>query len=226
MDENESRYASPDSKRLAAQKVLALARLHLNPKAILLNVPDDEDVVEIGVPVPDYGDAMEKLYGRNKGEIDLWNTVSEEYGLDLRVRHSPPSLVQARLNDFVVTYQDFSVSEDDMGTGIVTAKYVTGKETCYGCRHIVSNIGMKCGAPLNFDPVFLLTDDDYGGHPTGFYRVISQEEAVRRVKAALDRDVKKAMELIKTGRDNADKAIALLLRDKVITKAEMVEDKE
>lgn len=212
-----------ENLRNNANKVLGLVR-RLHPKAIMIGIDGSEDPprVEIGVPVPDYKSTLEKLLKSN-----LYGKVDNEFGINLHMKHIPPKLIHARIGEFVIPYQDFLESEERMGTGIVTAKYVTNGKVRYGCKYLIPNISLRHSDPLSYyDQVIRLTADDYGGHPVGFYRVITPEEASMRVRAALERDIEKAMSHIKEGLGNVDKFIAFLQSNKTITKAEILAEKQ
>lgn len=94
--------------------------------------------------------------------------------------------VGAKLGDFVVPFSDWHRAQDDFAVGIVTSVYRREDVTkgisdviAYGVRHI------KGRTDYHFPSLHssvLLTDDDYGGHPTGFIKVLTREEALSRAK--------------------------------------------
>ena len=102
-----------------------------------------------------------------------------------------PPLVGAEVGDLVLVYEAHSSKDEDSDVALVSAKFTSEDgSVCYGCRHI--QIGLN-NQFVNDMYDFELTQDNYGGHPEGFLKVLTPQEAVehlrRHVKIAQEREL-------------------------------------
>lgn len=112
-----------------------------------------------------------------------WHKNDEKFDgyLSVHFKSRVPPLVPAKLNDLVLVYTDFASGEDDLDVGIVSSVHETPDGTCYGCRHFKLPSYSWHGIEL--------TEESYGGYPTGFYRVLGREEGIALVEKKLRQEL-------------------------------------
>ena len=128
--------------------------------------------------------------------------------LMVHIKSRVPKLVSAKLNDIVLVYAEYADSEDDLDVGVVTAVHETSEGTCYGCRHF----SLKPASIFGFGEVEL-TQEDYGGHPVGFYRVLTREEGLALLTKQIKREMAKKIEDAKERMDELDVEVAKILEE-------------
>ena len=139
-----------------------------------------------------------------KAQERLW---SEEGHQKVQLRHGyisvfikpqTPKLVSANLGDFVIIWCEWKTSEDELPVGVVTSVITSpdGKRR-YGCRYIIPADRWTSTS----DRVYSISNDNYGGHPAGFYKVISKEEAIARAAREIRQEYKERFERVQEDLD-------------------------
>lgn len=142
---------------------------------------DEDVVIEIVVKrgsITDIRNTVENYFEEDKERIDdLVFGVFPAFFLKWEV---VPKLVSAKVGDFVLIHNDRNTSEEDCEVGIVASEMEHNRNTFYGCRYILINIGDRSDR----DSVFplTLTEEDYGGYLRGFLRVLTPTEAGKYLK--------------------------------------------
>lgn len=95
-------------------------------------------------------------------------------------------LIHAELGDYVLIHDDYHRAQEDFHVGIVTSIFGVGNKRRYGVRHLVCRHRIEMPSLRG---ILELTRDDYGGHPKGFLRVLSEQEAIRQVRRQVRRFV-------------------------------------
>jgi hypothetical protein len=156
-----------------------------------------------------------KVYGK-----DSWDEL-----FDVRIKATPPPLVPANMGDFVLCWYEHTHDDDDLNVGLVTAIYETqdGKKI-YGCRHITPTRSWNRDVTSR---LFTVTEDNYGGRPGGFYKIISKDEALDRAEAKVRAEAKEQMERLNEDLETLreDMAAAVGSFSKIVTKTELIQEK-
>jgi hypothetical protein len=144
-----------------------------------------ENIIHLKVKVPfnDLKTAKQQIWdAREEDNHELYCVI--------RLEAAEPKLAPANLGDFVLPWSDWDDCEEDLAVGIVTAIYKETDGTVrYGCRHIIERSEHR----QVYSGVFEVTDDKYGGHPEGFYKIISRDEAISRASASIRKTYEKRL---------------------------------
>ncbi len=119
-----------------------------------------------------------------------------------------PPLIHAEVGDLVLVFNEYSYNEEQDDVAFVSSKFVKNKgDICYGCRYI------KIGLDNNFlDQMydFEVTDENYGGLPTGFLKVLTPDEAMKHLNKQLEVALIKEFEALQVKFDRSIKQIGPL----------------
>ncbi len=138
------------------------------------NVQIDEDIVYVEVERKDFDRAL---------ELDRW---FDEFSI--QITQKIPDLVQANVGDLVLIFNEYKTSDDYVG--FVSSKFTEPDGSVYyGCRYILLGIGNSF---LSSSYDFELTEENYGGYPSGFLKVINTEEAFEILNSKIDIAFEKA----------------------------------
>ena len=103
-----------------------------------------------------------------------------------------PQLVPAEPGNFVLIYDDYTPNDDESPIGLVSSKFINEKEEiCYGCRYIQIALDNQW---LDRIYNFGLTQENYGGYPTGFLKVLTPQETLNHLQQKLRTALKKEIE--------------------------------
>jgi len=103
-------------------------------------------------------------------------------------------LVPAKLGDWVLIYSTYH-DEDEWHVGLVTSVRKQGDEKAYGVRHFYPSSWLD--RPTGDDDLLAVSEETYGGLPTGFAKVLTEEEALDRIEAQVKREAEDRIEKIK-----------------------------
>lgn len=155
---------------------------------------------------------------------DDWNTVDVEVerkdydralicdyncNFSIRFQQKIPELIGAEIGDLVLIFNEYHATDEESDVGLVSAKYTEENgNVYYGCRYIKIALNNTFVSNI-YD--FELSEENYGGYPTGFLKVLTSEEAINhlqlQLKSALEEELKKA----KTKFDNSMKNLPNLV---------------
>ena len=128
----------------------------------------------------------------------------------VHIRPVTPKLVPARLGDFVLIYNEWEGSPEYLPVGIVTSVFKQGKKSCYGCRYIIPANPHLRATDLD-ETEIEISEEDYGGYPPGFYKVISREEAIERVAKQVRESIAKKVEKLQKAAQEAEANVKRLV---------------
>lgn len=143
--------------------------------------------LKVGVVPGTVDEAYEKFHGNIEVKVNGKTVVAH-------VMFEPmvPKLVDASLGDWVMMYSDFK-DKDEWPIGLVTSIRRQGNKKAYGVRHVCPISWLD--HPMGYDELVKLSEEDYGGLPTGFVMVLSEEEALsvieKRVRKAAEERIEK-----------------------------------
>lgn len=193
-------------KSLHKQLQIALRQILKVPNGVLKC--KDDDHWNFYVPFDLLG-ARQAMFS-SSGEATLKKAFPGFEGW-IRILPVAPKLVPARLGDFVLIYDEWKVSPKHFSVGIVTAVFKQGKKTCYGCRYIIPTDShlrpLDCLNEMEVE----ISEEDYGGYPPGFYKVISREEAIERVAQQVRDSVAKKVEKLQKAAQEAEANVGCLV---------------
>lgn len=135
-----------------------------------------------------------------------------------------PTLVHANVGDLVLIFNEREATDAESDVGLVSAKYIREDGSVYyGCRHIQISLNNMFVDDMDD---FQLTYENYSGHPTGFLKILSQEELKEHLKQqlllALDKELEAVNARFQRSTANLDKLISFLTNTKLI-KSEHIE---
>lgn len=108
--------------------------------------------------------------------LDSWGK-----GYSIRWQQRTPILVGAEVGDLVLIYNDSRAQNEDVG--LVSSKFTEENGAVYyGCRYIKLGLNNQFVNSL-YD--FQLTQENYGGFPKGFLKVLTAQETIEYLRAAL-----------------------------------------
>lgn len=146
---------------------------------------DDEvefAIVEVAVLLGDASKAKEALYsGDNFGYIDF-----DGRRVSVRLTVDATPLVEADVGDFVLIHSAYADSEEDLPVGIVKSVYDGPEGRCYGCSYIIPRTKIDQYSIQNM--LFEITEEDYGGYPVGFYKVLTKKEALDAIQRQVTKE--------------------------------------
>lgn len=147
--------------------------------------------VEVEVSRQDYDKAI------------MLDAYCAEYSV--RWRQRCPPLVGAELGNFVLIFSEHSSTDEESDVGLVSSKYVDEQgEVCYGCRYI--RIGLNDSfADRHYD--FEISQENYGGFPTGFLKVLTPEEVIQHLSRNLDTAFEKEKEAVQAKYENSVRSL-------------------
>ena len=126
----------------------------------------------------------------------------------IHIKPITPKLVPAKLGDLVLIYTDWEYSERDFPVGIVTSVLKQGKKVCYGCRYIIPTdryLDRNEMAEIKF------SEEDYGGNPPGFYKVLTRDEAIEQVSRQARESIIKKIAKLNEAAGEVEETIGKLL---------------
>jgi len=128
----------------------------------------------------------------------------------VHIRPITPKLVPARLGDFVLIYTEWEGSPKYLPVGIVTSVFKQGKKTCYGCRYIIpANPHLRA---TDLDGIEVeISEEDYGGYPSGFYKVISRDAVIEWVAKQVRESIAKKVEKLQKAAQDAEANVKRLV---------------
>jgi hypothetical protein len=149
--------------------------------------------VNVLVPFDDYRKVTDEWYKKDtwKEEQRLSALSGGEFEIRIRLKAIVPPMLPAKLGDFVLVFNDWDRSEEELPVGIVTSIIRNGGLTCYGCRHIVTKDKLTGNLSDVGNPLVGLTNENYGGYPVGFCKIIPEEEAIARVTKMVGLEMEK-----------------------------------
>lgn len=142
----------------------------------------------------------------------------------IRWAQKTPKLVPAEVGNFVLIYSEHESSEAEAAVGLVSAKYTEENgQVYYGCRYIkISLNNMFANSMYDFE----LTEENYGGYPKGFLKVLTSEELKNHIQnqlqVAFEAELKSVEALYKRSTENLDRVISLFSKTKLV-KSEQIE---
>jgi len=146
---------------------------HLNAK--IIGIEDDGGYYRVEVEVPRC--EFERIIG-----IDSYFEI-DTVGCSVYWQQATPELVPAELGNFVLIYSQHTANDADSDVGIVSSKMVDENgDICYGCRYIQISLNNQFISSL-YD--FQITEENYGGYPTGFLKVLTKEEVTKHLQGQL-----------------------------------------
>ena len=129
----------------------------------------------------------------------------DEYSI--RWEQRVPPLVGAEVGDLVLIYSPRSVENEDVG--FVSSKFMAENgDVYYGCRYVQICLNNQFANSL-YD--FQLTQENYGGFPKGFLKVLTAQEAVENLRTALNHAYEKEKELIQSQFERSGKKLDSLI---------------
>jgi hypothetical protein len=193
-----------------------------------IEVVGDGRMLYFQVPFNELSRIVELWYGKG----DLEETFRKQFSLDdqfdcVSIR-AISELVPAALGDFVLMFQDFAVSEDELDVAFVTSVRKSEGETYYGIRRIVPVDRLHSVEPKLFEePVFKLESESDSGYPTGFFKVIDRQKALAIAKQRILKTAEERIGEIRKSVSNVEKDLNAIL-DKLTQKVsiEALERKE
>ena len=112
--------------------------------------------------------------------------------IHVRLEQADPPLVQANVGDLVLIYSSHCGTDEESSVGLVSSKFTDQQGTTfYGCKYLQFNMDNRW-ITSTYD--FEFTQEDYGGYPQGFLKILTKEEAVVHLQRSLDAAYKKEME--------------------------------
>lgn len=137
----------------------------------------------------------------------MLDAYADEYSV--RWRQKPPPLVPAKLGDLVLLFSEYSSTDEDSDVGLVSTVYTDEKgEVCYGCRYI--KIGLNDNfVDRHYD--FEISEENYGGYPTGFLKVLTPEEAQQHLNRQLDEAFEKEKLSVEAKYENSKRQLPGLI---------------
>lgn len=152
--------------------------------------------VEVAVARSDYDKAL---------MLDI--IYCDEYSV--RWRQRTPPLVPAQLGDLVLLFSECSSADEDSDVGLVSTVFKDEKgEVCYGCRYI--RIGLNDNfVDRHYD--FEISEENYGGYPTGFLKILTPEEAKQHLDRQLDEAFEKEKLAVEAKYNNSKKQLPGLI---------------
>jgi len=120
-----------------------------------------------------------------------------------------PELIGAKVGDFVLIYNDHVADDDESDVGLVTSKFVEPDGTTYyGCRYLQISLNNRWVDDM-YD--FQLTEENYGGYPTGFLKVLTKEEITEFLSKRIEHEAIQAIEAVNSKRENSTKRLPALI---------------
>lgn len=159
------------------------------------NYEGDHTTVRVGVDRKDYERAI-----MVDGYFD---------GFSVSWRQKAPPLVAAEVGNFVLIFDEHHAQDGDSDVGLVSTKYVEESgDVYYGCRYI--KIGLD-NSFINHMYDFELTEENYGGFPTGFLKVLTAEEAQAHLSKQIEVAAKKDFEALQAKLERSTKGLPKLI---------------
>jgi len=145
--------------------------------------------VRVGVVPGTVSEAYEKF----RGSIEV-KVQGESVTASVMFEPMVPKMVDANLGDWVLIYSDYK-DKDEWPVGVVTSIRRQGNKKAYGVRHVcpiswLDNV-------IGYDQIVKLSEEDYGGLPIGFVKVLSEEEALSIIEKNVRKEAEKRIEKIR-----------------------------
>ena len=166
----------------------------------------DYDTVLFEIPLDELKSANDRWWDKEQEFRSKFPfSGDEESFLHIRVEAIVPELVPAKLGDFVMVFDTWTIDPEEFNIGVVTSvREIDGKK-CYGVRHIIP--WDKLDSSGLSERVVEVTSDDYGGFPVGFYKVIDRKTAIRTAVGRIKAKVKERIRDLSEAANKAEETI-------------------
>lgn len=113
--------------------------------------------------------------------------IASEFDNFVSFYQQTPTLVEAKVGEFVLIYNKHQASDEDSHVGIVSSKILVTPEgkaqNLYGCRYILIGLGNSF-VPSHYH--FVLSEENYGGFHKGFLKTLKPDEVIEILKKRLE----------------------------------------